>query len=260
MVLLYEEHGNIKYKNVILNFSTKRLQRSDNMLILLGRMFINLVCEVNDETVCDKLIKTSVQSLAIRELRADWAFTAMNFVVGIYPRLIVQNKVRACQITWNILRSYNIITRGAKRLSLLTHFLAGLHYHFTFEEVHTIGDEIVFYLSDQNLAPQTSEEHTYLAYAYLFMQEARRRRCNISCTEYAKLAFRASFNHNLFVGRFALQICRHILLFQQYKTLALNDTQRKVMESILNVKAADRRTNDIILIEIWRYRYNKLCC
>ena len=260
MVLLYEEHGNIKYKNAILNFSTKRLQRSDNMLILLGRMFINLVCEVNAETVCDKLIKTSVQSLAIRELRADWAFTAINFVVGIYPRLIVQNKIKACQITWNILRSYNIITRGAKRLSLLTHFLAGLHYHFTFKEVHTIGDEIVFYLSDQKLAPQTSEEHTYLAYAYLFMQEARRRRCNNSCTEYAKLAFRASFNYNLFVGRFVLKICCHILLLREYTTLDLNDTQRKVMESILNVKAADRRTNDKSVIKIWRYRYYKLCC
>ena len=260
MVLLYEEHGKIRYKNVLLNFSTKRLQRSDNMLILLGRMFINLVCEENAETVCDELIKTSVQSLATRELRADWAFTAINFVIGIYPRLIVKNKIKACQITWNILRSYNIITRGAKRLSLLTHFLSGLHYHFTFKEVHTIGDEIIFYLSDQKLAPQTSEEHTYLAYAYLFMQEARRFRCHDLCTEYAKLAFRASFNDNLFVGRFVQQICGHILLLRRYTTLALNDTQRKVMESILNVKAAYRRTNDVILVEIWRHRYEKLCC
>ena len=111
--------------------------------------------------------------LATEELQADWAFTTMNFVVGIYPSLVVKNKVKACQITWNILRSNNIITRGAKRLSLLTHFLVGLQYHFKFKEVHTIGDEIIFYLTDRKLASQTSEEHTYLAYEYRVFPKIR---------------------------------------------------------------------------------------
>ena len=260
MVLLYEEHEKIKYKNIILNFSTKRLQSSNNMLILLGRMFINLVFEKDAETVCDKIINMSAQSLATDELQADWAFTAINLLVGIYPRLIVQNKVKACQITWNILRSYNIITRGAKRLSLLTHFLVGLQYHFKFKEVHTIGDEIIFYLTDRKLAPQTSEEHTYLAYAYLFMQEVRRHRCKNSCTEYAKLALEAKFNSNLFVGRFLEEVAKHIVHGSVLNNLGLRKIEKELMESVLNVKTADKRTNDKTFIEIWTHRYYKLCC
>ena len=177
----------------------------------------------NAENSCDNLINESVESLVIERLRADWAFTAMNFVVSIYPRLQVKSNVKAGQITWNILRSFNIITRGVKRFSLLTHFFAGLHYHFEFKEVYKIGDEILFYLMDQNLASQTPEECTCLSFAYLVMHEARLHRWKKICTEYCQLAFiwlsnglykrcfvifRAltKFDSGLFVGQFIEKI------------------------------------------------------
>ena len=278
MILLYEEHGKTRHECVILNNFLKRLQHSNNVLIQLGRMLAALVLNLeNAENSCDNLINESVESLVIERLRADWAFTAMNFVVSIYPRLQVKSNVKACQITWNILRSFNIITRGVKRFSLLTHFLAGLHYHFKFQEVHTIGNEIIFYLTDRKLFPKTVEEHTCIAFAYLFMQEARRYRCKAVTKKYVELAYdwlihglecRFDLTFSPFTddhfdvvsGRFIEKICKYVLDIDDGTSLCMDETERKVIESILNLKAADRRTDDKHIIEIWSFRYYTFCC
>ena len=228
-----------------------------NILVQLCRMLLALVLNLEqDYTGCDDLIHDSIESLVARRFRPDWAFTAMNFVVGIYPRLQVKNKLKACQITWKILRCCKEVTLGVKQLSLIAHFFIGLQYHFQCKELHSIGQELI-YFPDIEIIPEVS---TYITCMYIFMEEAARVLCPRKDKFYARNALRSlEINENTTLGNFLDTILRHVVEDKNLCDLAMDEKESELIKSVLNLEVSKIRAESKELVNIWTDHFLQLC-
>ena len=259
MIVRYERSDTEESFNKVLSMIYNETNIYEaNVLVQLCRMLLALVLNLEqDYTCCDDLIHDSIESLVTRRFRPDWAFTAMNFVVSIYPRLQDENKVKACQITWKILRCCKKVTKSVKLVSLLAHFFIGLQYHFQCEQLHSIGQEMLYYFDDVDLIP---EIHTYATYMYMFMQEAARVLCPRQDIFYALYALYSSkMNQNTTLGHFIFTIMRHVIVDENLCNLAMDEKESELIKSILNLEVSNIRAKSKELVNIWTDRFLQLC-
>ena len=235
------------------------LRRKQNVLTLLGRLLLCLVLNhyASARSCWDELLKKSDENLISTELHTEWAFTAINLVLCIYPRLIQKNYDKACQITLKIIRSFSFITKGIKRTALLTHFLVGMQYHFQLKELNKIGEQVLDYFPNEDEA--TTEEHTYIACAYMFIDEAYRLMHETTQTKYVDKALALNVTDDSCAGYFIKTVLFHIRNGTPLEKLKLTDDERKIIKSMLNLEVSERRVQEKSVINIWRYRYLELC-
>ena len=258
MIVMYERFDTEEsFKEVLSLIYNETSIHNANILVQLCRMLLALVLNLEQDcTCCDDLINECIQTLSYIRFRPDWVFTAMNFVVGIYPRLQVKNKDKACQITWKMLRCCKENTRGVKQMSFLAHFFIGLQYHFECEELHSIGLEMLYF---DGIYP-IPEVHTYAIYMYMFMQEATRVLCSRQDTLFAHNALYSSeMNQNTTLGHFIFTIMRHVIDDKNLCDLAMDEKESELIKSILNLQVSNIRAKSKELVNIWTDRFLQLC-
>ena len=236
------------------------LQTQDqNVLILLGRIILCLILNhcASARSCCDELLKKSFLHLISTELYTEWAFTSINLVLCIYPRLIQKNHDKACQITLKIIRSFSFITKGIKRTALLTHFFVGMQYHFQLEELNKIEEQVFRYFPNEDEA--TTEERTYIACAYMFIDEAYRLMHETTQTKYVDKALALNVTDDSCAGYFIKTVLFHIQNGTPLEKLKLTDDERKIIKSMLNFEVSEKTVQEKSVINIWRCRYLKLC-